>query len=147
MFRSSNSVAYMQSTLNLISSFVNLYFFCGIKSYSKVKIMSIVKSKKMRILKTLKRKFAILGICSIGTRQTYDKRNKLLIGFLIFGISSILHCVFLFGVAKTFEEYANSIYMTTMTISISAVYSIVVWKTEKLFQFIKGCEQIINESE
>lgn len=106
-----------------------------------------IRSKKLRILQTLQQKFAILGICPIETKQACNSRNKLLIGFCIFGISSISHCVFLFGVANTFEEYTNSIYMTTMTISIAAVYLIVVWKMENLFQFIENCEQIIDKSE
>lgn len=98
----------------------------------------------MRILQTLQQKFAILGICSI---EMYHNKNKLLIGFLIFGISTISHFVFPFGVANTFEEYTNSIYMTTMTLSLLTVYSIVIWKTGKIFQFIEGCEQTIGKSE
>lgn len=100
----------------------------------------------MRIFQILRQKFAILGICPNESEQASDKRIKRLIGFLAFGISCISHCVFLFSMANTFEEYANSIYMTTITISLSAVYLIVVCKTKNLFHFIEGCEQTINKS-
>lgn len=108
--------------------------------------MLIVKSEKMKIFQILRQKFAILGICPIESEQAIDRRNKCLIGFLVFGVSIISHCVFLFVVANTFEEYANSIYMTTITISLSAVYTIIICKTKNLFYFIEGCEQTIVES-
>lgn len=65
--------------------------------------------------------------------------------FAILGISSI--SVFLVYVAKSFEEYTNSIYITSVSVALFVTLSFLVRRMANLFEFIDNLDKIVDESE
>lgn len=95
---------------------------------------------KMKLFEIVRRNFAILGI----SPHKHPFNRNSLETFFICGLSCILCGVFLICNANTFREYTESIYMTTMQMVIASIFTIVVVKTSKLFQFVDDFEKYIE---
>lgn len=63
------------------------------------------------------------------------------------GIYTILSALFLLLEAKTFSEYGDSFYSTVTTLFCLVIFSLVVWKSAKIFDLIDGLEAIILKRE
>lgn len=96
----------------------------------------------MKILQTVQKKYAILGICS---NQSKCNRKSVLM-CLIYSLGCTLSALFLFYEANSFQEYTNNIYITSALAMCVTFFAIVVVKMRKLFEMIDNMEKSIDES-
>lgn len=91
---------------------------------------------------------AVLGIGKHQlTPQKYLLNRKNVQTLLILYVASSLCCAYLLHEVNTFQEYAKSIYISSTFITGAVVYSILIWKNDKMFEQLDFMEQIIDESE
>lgn len=65
---------------------------------------------------------------------------------LIFGFGFTLSAAFLWNEASTFVEYTNNMYITTSQAVVIIAYAIVVFKMDKLFEYISDWEIVTEQS-
>lgn len=78
-------------------------------------------------------------------RHGFNEHNMLIAGVL--GTACISSSLNLLFEQQNFEEYIISVYATADTIACGTDFVILVWKSSKVFQFIRGLEDIIEISE
>lgn len=96
----------------------------------------------MKIFPSTVNFLAVLGI----TAQSRPFNVRILITLTILGTLVTLMCAFFFFESKSFKDYTESIYMSSVTIALFLTYSFVVWKKENIFQFIDCWEKIAESS-
>lgn len=97
------------------------------------------------IFQLIQKNLSILGISR--TRSVGSFRKKMLIGCLLLGIHISLRLKFLFGVANSFQQYAESIFMSSGVVVIFWCYACLICKREELFEFIDKCDELIIQFE
>lgn len=105
-----------------------------------------VKSPNHKVFQLTQKYFATAGIVPNLAIQPYPLNGKISIGFLLLGSSLICNFKYTFYEARTFVEYTQSIYMCSIAALIIFALVIIILKVEKLFEFINGCEKLINTS-
>lgn len=100
----------------------------------------------MKIFQTVQKNLAILGISSMQSNQAFYNR-KYLLYLLLSGSLIIMNCVFLIYVAKSFKEYTDSIYITSVSIALFISLSFLIRRMRNLFEFIDNLEKIVDDSE
>lgn len=95
----------------------------------------------MKLFQSIKKTAAILGI-----RPDYSFSGRILVACLHYGLCTILLCLFLFFNAQSYEEYTNSIYNISVSISTATCYILFIFQMDKFFQLYDLSEKIINES-
>lgn len=100
----------------------------------------------MKIFQTIQKNLEIFGISSVQPAQTYCNR-KILLYLLSCGSLIIMNCIFLIHVAKSFKEYTDSIYITSVSVALFVSFSFLIRRIANLFEFIDSLEKIINDSE
>lgn len=102
----------------------------------------------MTIFQTVRANFAILDITAHQSIQPYPFDSlKILMAFLSFGLSVILHFVYIFYVANSFEECIECITSASGKCVILLFLSNVVFKMPILFEYFDGLEEIVAMSE
>lgn len=101
----------------------------------------------MKILQTPRKYFAEFGIDSIQANQKnpYNERNLLVC--LIYGVGLTSSFIYMFHMAKVFDEYIDSVFMSSTIIIDALIFITHVWKMTDLFQYITNLETIITSSE
>lgn len=103
---------------------------------------------KMTIFQTIQTNFAILDITAHQSIQPYPfNSTKIVMAFLMFGLSTILHFVYIFHVADSFEEYIECITTTSGICVVSLFLTSVVLKMTTLFEYFDKVDEIISMSE
>lgn len=97
----------------------------------------------MRILREVQKLMAISGIGL--NHQPFNWRNGLSVFIIAIGIA--FNGVYIFFTAKTFQEYADSIFVTITLITVLTVFIFVVSIMHQLFGYVNETEQIIDDSE
>lgn len=100
------------------------------------------------IFKLVQKNLVILGISK--KQSIYSFYGKALIGFLLLGINVLSHFQFLSHDDITFEEYTESLYMTTIAVLSLLCYASMILKNEEYFDFIdkfKSIIQLFNKSQ
>ena len=97
----------------------------------------------MKILQQLQNALAIYGIAA--HQQPFNWRN--LMAFFIFSCAIASNGIFIFYEAKSFQEYAESIFMATALIAVSICFVYIVLKMHRLFDCLNEMEKLINGSE
>lgn len=100
----------------------------------------------MKIFQSIEDNLAILGISSYQSIQVQPFNTRNVTTLLVFGLSVISNCVFLFHVADSFMEYTKCVYVVSTLITSFICFAHLVLKMPKLFEFIKNFEQIVEES-
>lgn len=108
--------------------------------------MENVPLPKLKVLQLVQKNFASIGIVPSLMFQTCPLNSKVLLGFLMLGLALICHSMFTFIEAKTFAEYNQSIFISSITAIIISALLIVILNVEKLFALLNGCESIVNTS-
>lgn len=65
---------------------------------------------------------------------------------MIFSVIAILCCGFFFREANTFKEYTESIYISSVSLTLLSTNAFVIWKMENIFFFIDTWEEIVAKS-
>ena len=102
----------------------------------------------MKVLKIFQRNFPMLGICprsESSEKNSLNSKNKFVLFASIDGIISC--CVHLAYIADSFEDYTNSIYSISATLTCTICYASMIWKMPTLFRFIDELEQTLDKSE
>lgn len=102
----------------------------------------------MTVFRLVQANFAILDITANQSIQANRFNSlKILTAFFVFGTGIILHCVYIFHVANTFDEYVECITITSGKFVIFLFLYTVVYKMTTLFQLFDAIEEIITMSE
>lgn len=108
----------------------------------------IIIKLKMKIFRTYKKNYAILGIeLSNQSTQKYPFNPRVFFGFLSFGCAIIFEFVYIFHVANAFMEYVVAICTTSGTIIMLVCFAAIVFKRNLLFDAIDITEKLIDTSE
>lgn len=102
---------------------------------------------KVKIYQLTRKKLAAAGIVPNLVTQPYPFNRKILINFFAFFVSVVCNLMHTFYEAKTFAEHLQSLYMCSLTISITLALAIVLCNVAKLFNFIEISENLVNKSE
>lgn len=101
----------------------------------------------MKILKTVQKKYAYLGISSSHqSAQRHRFSKRVLSGFLFFGWSVVSRFVYIFYVASVFMGYMESICTTTANIIIFICFAAIAFERTLLFENIDKLEKLITAS-
>lgn len=87
-----------------------------------------------------------MGFCSDRSIQKYPFNGKILIGLLFYAFNLISDFIFLWFEAKSVRQYLDIIYMAATIMTFAANFTIVVLKTNEMFEFIQKSEKIVNKS-
>ena len=104
----------------------------------------------MSLFKSIQKSLAMLGIKLnqpnpiLKYIHPFNERNSIII--CLFGGASVSFTLHLFE-DLSFEEYIISAFATTTAIVNTIDIVILVWKTSKIFEFIKDIEYIVQISE
>lgn len=101
----------------------------------------------MRICQIVQRNLSYLGITWHTSTQQYpiDRRNASVL--FVFIVTAVMFYIYLFHVASTFQEYADSIYACLIITVATVAYVIMIWQMGMLLDCVNRMEKIINESE
>lgn len=111
------------------------------------KIESQPELPKIKIFQTVREYFAIIGINRVLVDQPYPFNRRIFLGFLMFGLAITSLFTFIISQAKTFWEFAQSIYTCSAVILGICCLFILVFRVHILFKFIASFENVINTSE
>lgn len=82
---------------------------------------------------------------SLGISPNHSRFNgKLLMASMFYWFNNTLNCIFCLREVTNFSEFANSIFITLTTTSISMCFTILVIKTSDIFRLIDDAERIIE---
>lgn len=96
----------------------------------------------MKIFQRIQNDFETIGI---GLHQrSFNLRILLVLFVMCNGITS--NCGYFSGIAKTFPEYAKSIFVATNLISASIIFAYIAWKMRQFFDMLNEAEKIIDGS-
>lgn len=101
------------------------------------------QNKNKMIFQLVQKNLWFLGISksqSVGSFYT-----RMLIGCLLLITHCSLRLKFLFGVANSFQQYAESIFMSSGMVVIFWCYASLIYKREELFEFIDKCDELLIE--
>lgn len=147
-------ILYTFSFFGIIETFKVLYFEEIVSSHSILaKQVSFLPIKiafstgtNMKILQTVQMNLETLGISSIQSAQAFYN-GKALLYLLLCGSLIIMNCVFLIDVAKSFEEYTDSIYIASVSVAVFFSLLFLISRMASLFELIDNLEKIVDESE
>lgn len=105
------------------------------------------KLPKLTAFKTTRKNFDLIGIDTKLVTQSNPLNGKILIGFLLISSCCIFISVHVFNHAETFSEFTQSIYAVSTGILMASTLVIIVLKVDKLFEYIKLCDNTLNTSE
>lgn len=94
------------------------------------------------ILQLLQKNYATVGICP--NRESFNLR--VIIGSLLMTSYFICNLVFVFFEAKTFTDYTQSVFMGSVAALTIFLLFVIILKKNKLLNFIKNCENLVNRS-
>lgn len=100
------------------------------------------------IFQFVQKNMEILGISR--TQPIYIFYGKALIGHIVLCVAVFWHFKFLFRGNLTFEEYMQSLFMTTITVMSYLCYTCIISQNKKVFEIIDMIEatiELFSESE
>lgn len=95
------------------------------------------------IFRLVQRNFDILGISR--TQSIFAFYAKVFFAYLLLGSSIISHFKFLFRDDITFEEYTQSIYVTTIAVTTFLTYTVIIRDKDEFFKHIDNLESKIQQ--
>lgn len=97
----------------------------------------------MKLFKTFQKSLALIGITSNTSANLFDFGRKCL-AYAILWSGFFLSWSFIIWEVNNFIEYTITIYIASAITALAICFTILVYKTEKIFKFINGCERVIN---
>lgn len=97
---------------------------------------------KMKLFQISQKYFSLLG-------YSFDQHwlnKKSLIACINFWLGSFLSCLYILLEANSFWEYTNSLYITSLSITISVCFQIGIVQIMKMWHVIDSAEQLISMS-
>lgn len=100
-------------------------------------------TQKMKIFKTIKKHYAVLGIIS----SNHSLSERICFGFLLSGCNIISQFVYASHVANGFTEYIECICSAFGAVIVFVCFAAVFAKRTSLFETIENIEKLLNGSE
>lgn len=101
----------------------------------------------MEVLQFVKTHLEIVGLSTSQSMQPCPWLNgNLFCAIFALSMNMILCCAYFFCVASSFEEYIDSFFTTSASTGILVIFSIFVWKMNKLFRYIDILQETVNSS-
>ena len=94
----------------------------------------------MKLYQSNQDNLSSLGISSV--EKSFNRR--MVKTYLIYGLSNISANLYLIFEANNFLQYTNSVYVTTGLALIIIGFSIMIFKTSKLYQFMDDCDKLAD---
>lgn len=91
----------------------------------------------------VQKNLSILGISE--TQSAISFHVKVLVGCLLLATHVSMRLKFLFGEANSFQQYAESIFMSSGMVVIFWCYASLIHKRNELFTFIDKCDELLIE--
>src|ERR1044071_4785657 len=104
------------------------------------------QSTKLKVFEISQKYFATIGITSNLTSKSYPFNGIVLFGFLMLCVNIYCTSMFIIFGAKTFAEYTQSVYVTTLLTLVIFCLLIITLKVNNLFEFINKSDDIVNTS-
>lgn len=101
----------------------------------------------MKIFETVLTNFVILGISSDQSIRKHPFNTKILMIFVVLGLTTFLHVMHVIYVASSIKERMESITATSGSLIISICFFTIVFKMRTVFDCINSFEDIIAMSE
>lgn len=101
----------------------------------------------IKFFQTLQENFAIVGIRSNQSIQKspFNRRNS--VALFMHSILVVLSLLYVLYDAHSFQEYTNGLYSVLAFIVSVICFIIIIWTTDKWFEFIEFLENTVNKSE
>lgn len=96
----------------------------------------------MKLIQTAQKNLAVLGIAPHLSRRN----SKTVMTNLVFDLTTISNVAYLFVEAKSLQEYAFGIYITSAIALVIFMHATIVFKKHSMFEPIGKLEQAIDES-
>lgn len=106
---------------------------------------SLNSPMEKELFETTQQYFQKLGINLKQTTQTYPFIVRNVRTFYVFGSGVVASFFYTFFLAKSFEEYIASFYVLSSMLICFSTYAFVVWRMDKLIQFVADVSQYIEE--
>lgn len=107
-----------------------------------------LKRSKMIIFRTVRNKYAMVGISSSNQwTQKYSFNKRECFGFLLFGCVTVSQLVYVFYVANGLMEYMECISTGSGTIIMFVCFAAIVFRKTKFFESIDDFEKLIDTSD
>lgn len=103
-------------------------------------------TRKMKIIQVVQENFSYLGISWYYSIRKYPINERNIPAFLIISTITAMDFLYLFRVANTFQEYADSVYLCALMIDVLAIFLCVSWRMRMLFDSLNQMEKFANES-
>lgn len=100
----------------------------------------------MKSFKTVQKKFTLLGITPELAKQPYPLNLKVILALSVLTMALIFECIYIGSDASTFIDYTQSIFVAAAGFLVLFVLMILIFKVEKIFEFIDHCDFMINRS-
>lgn len=101
----------------------------------------------MKFLKVAQHFFSQMGLSPLQTVQKYPFNIKNVISFGVLGAYATLSIPSLLLEANTFEEFVDSMYYVSSATCAALNFNILIWKMDKIFEFIGHFEDAIETRE
>lgn len=102
---------------------------------------------KMKIFQTVQENMSHLGISQYCSMQKNPINWRNMSVLLLQIVSTVMYCMYLFYVAATFKEYTESAYVCMLKFATTIIFTILLWRMQKLFDCLNRIEEITNERE
>lgn len=101
---------------------------------------------KMKLFQLYQRQCAWLGIHPIQSNKKFRLNWKMVIVYVFYLLNIMSNCVSMFVKASTFKEYTDYIYWLSVASCKTVSYTVMIYKTGKLFDYFEACDRIIEIS-
>lgn len=106
----------------------------------------LIKQETMKILTTVQKNFALIGISAKQSTQNNPFNAENLIVLLILCLTLITNVMNLIYEADNFKDYTISVFSCSTMIVAILIFVMILARMRHLFDFLKQAEQIINKS-
>lgn len=104
------------------------------------------QEETMKIFQSIEKNFMSMGFIPTQSSSNRSSNVTILMGFGILAIASIFEIILLYR-ANTFEEYVESIFVTTATVMFVSIFTATTFKIPYFYRFINTYQNVIDASE
>lgn len=101
---------------------------------------------EMKSFKMVQKKFALLGITPELALQPYPFNLRVMMALSAIATGVTFVGIYVANEANTFGEYTQSVFVAAAGCLVLFLLMILVFKVEKIFEFINHCNFMINRS-
>lgn len=99
------------------------------------------------VFTVLQRKFDTLGINADQAKKTDLFNTKITLGFIVLSFDVFFQYSYIVNEAQGFQQYTESIYMSSIATASLLFLATIVFKMDKFFELIEWVEVLLIESD